>query len=146
VTTETTPDGALVLLDTCAWLWLANGHERFVNASCRGDVEAAGRDGRLFLAPISMWEVAMKVAKGKLALSSPTLEWIQHSKRRSRIQDAPMAAEVAVDSATLPGSFHADPADRLVIATARYLDAHLVTGDKAIADYAQGGFVKVWKL
>ena len=88
----------------------------------------------------------MKVAKGKLALSTPTLEWIQQSKRRSRISDAPMRAETVVDSTVLPGDFHNDPADRLIIATARSLDAHLVTGDKSIIAYARGGFVKVWKL
>ena len=74
MTTDGAPGaGPAVLLDTCAWLWLAYGHDYFANAPCRPEVEAAGRDGRLFLAPISMWEIAMKAAKGKLALSSPTL-------------------------------------------------------------------------
>ncbi len=88
----------------------------------------------------------MKAAKGKLALASPTLEWIHLSKRRSRIQDAPITAEIAVDSVSLPGSFHNDPADRLIVATARSLDAFLVTRDAAILTYAEGGFVKVWRL
>ncbi len=146
VMTEAATEGPVVLLDTCAWIWLTTGHERFTSAACLHDVEAAGLSGRLFLSPISMWELAMKVAKGKLALSTPTLEWIQQSKRRSRISDAPMRAETVVDSTVLPGDFHNDPADRLIIATARSLDAHLVTGDKSIIAYARGGFVKVWKL
>ncbi|MCX6110489.1 MAG: type II toxin-antitoxin system VapC family toxin [Proteobacteria bacterium] len=147
MTTDKAPGvGPIVLLDTCAWLWLAYGHDYFAKAACRPEVEAAGRDGRLLLAPISMWEVAMKAAKGKLALASPTLEWIQLSKRRSRIQDAPITAEIAVDSVSLPGSFHNDPADRLIVATARSLDAFLVTRDAAILAYAEGGFVKVWRL
>ncbi len=140
------PDQQVVVLDTCAWLWLAEGNKRFGTASCRAAVEAAGHGGRLYLAPISMWEVAMKVSHGKLVLAYPTLEWISLSKKLARIIDAPMTADVVVDSVNLPGSFHQDPADRLIVATARHLGACLVTGDQAIVNYAANGFVKVWKV
>ena len=143
---DSVPNAGPILLDTCAWLWLANGHERIANSRYRQEIENAGHEGRLFLAPISMWEVAMKVSKGKLALSSPTAEWIQNSKKRSRIQDAPLSVEVAVDSVELPGSFHQDPADRLIVATARHIGATLVTGDHAIVAYGKTGSLKVWAL
>ena len=135
-----------VLLDTCAWTWLVDGHARMGKAVCRTAVEAAARDARLFLAPISMWEVATKAAKKKLALSLPAAEWIQRGKRRSCLLDAPFTADVAVESAALPGDFHGDPADRLIVASARILGAVLVTGDSAIIAYAKAGFVRVWSL
>jgi PIN domain nuclease of toxin-antitoxin system len=135
-----------VLLDTCAWIWLVDGHANMAKAPCLAAVEAAARDGRLVLAPISMWEVATKAAKGRLTLSLPVGEWIHQGKRQARLVDAPMSAEIAIESAALPGSFHGDPADRLVVATGRVLGAVIVTSDKKIADYSLEGFVKVWEI
>lgn len=135
-----------VLLDTCAWIWLVDGHTNMAMAPCLPGVEAAARDGRLILAPISMWEVATKVAKGRLTLSLPVNEWIHQGKRLARLIDAPMSAEIAIESAALPGSFHGDPADRLVVATGRVLSAAIVTGDKNILAYARNGFAKAWKV
>jgi PIN domain nuclease of toxin-antitoxin system len=136
-----------VLLDTCAWIWLVDGHSKMGKASCLGAVEAAAREGRLVLAPISIWEVATKAAKGRLTLSMPVGEWIHQGKQQARIADAPMSAEIAIESAALPGGgFYGDPADRMVVATARVLGAALVTSDDKIISYGAAGFVKVWVI
>jgi PIN domain nuclease of toxin-antitoxin system len=135
-----------VLLDTCAWIWLVDGHPKMAKAPCLDAVEAAALDGRLYLAPISMWEVATKAAKGRLALSLPIREWINQGKRQARLLDAPFSSEIAVESTALPGDFHSDPADRLIVATARVLGAALVTGDAKIIDYEASGAIRVWEL
>ena len=135
-----------VLLDTCAWIWLVDGHESMAKAPCLPSVEAAAQDGRLLLAPISMWEVATKAAKGRLTLSLPVNEWIHQGRRLARLIDAPMSAEIAIESAALPGLFHGDPADRLVVATGRVLNAAIVTGDEKILAYALDGFIKAWRV
>jgi PIN domain nuclease of toxin-antitoxin system len=135
-----------VLLDTCAWIWLVDGHASMAKATCLPAIEAAARGGRLLLAPISMWEVATKAAKGRLTLSLPVNEWIHQSRRLARLIDAPMSAEIAIESAALPGAFHGDPADRLVVATGRVLNAAIVTGDEKILAYALNGFIKAWRV
>jgi PIN domain nuclease of toxin-antitoxin system len=135
-----------VLLDTCAWIWLIDGHISMAKAPYLPSIEAAARDSRLLLAPISMWEVATKVANGRLTLSLPVNEWIHQGKRLARLIDAPMTAEIAVESAALPGAFHGDPADRLIVATARVLNAAIVTGDEKILAYALNGFIKAWRV
>jgi PIN domain nuclease of toxin-antitoxin system len=94
-----------------------------------------------------MWEVATKAAKRRLTLSLPVGEWIHQGKQQARIGDAPMSAAIAIESAALPGGgLHGDPADRLVVATARVLGAALVTSDDKIISYGAAGFVKVWAI
>lgn len=143
---EATRFGGPVILDTCAWIWLVDGHARLLRSSHREDIEAAALEGRLLLSPISKWEVATKVAKGKMALSLPVLEWIREGKGRSRIRDAPLSDEIAVESANLPEELGGDPADRLVVATARVLGGAIVTGDQRIVAYGRQRLVRVWRV
>ncbi|MBF0361894.1 MAG: type II toxin-antitoxin system VapC family toxin [Oligoflexia bacterium] len=134
-----------LLLDTCAWVWLVDGNERIKRTKILDQIEKAAYDHRLFLAPISMWEIATKISKKKLTISLPILEWIKQGKYRSRIIDAPFNEEIACDSAELE-DFHGDPADRIIVSTARHLNAFLITGDSKIISYAKKGHVSVLKI
>lgn len=83
----------------------------------------------------------MLVQKGRLALGRDAGAWIDSALAMPGITLAPIIPAIAVESVRLPGEFHADPADRLIIATARQTGATLLTADRAILDYAASGHV-----
>ena len=87
-------------------------------------IEAAAVDGRVCVSQISAWEIALKA-----------------SMEGVRLLDLPL--EVVVDATHLPGTFHKDPADRFIVASARHHHLTLVTGDDAILSYAREGHVDV---
>jgi PIN domain nuclease of toxin-antitoxin system len=84
----------------------------------------------------------MLVARGRLSLPRDPREWLEFHLSRPGFVVHPLSIAVAVGSACLPGELHGDPADRMIIATARHLDALLVTADQKILSYAKAGHVK----
>lgn len=131
-----------LLLDTHAWIWVALGHERMAKGSGRKLVEKAFREQKLYLSAISLWELSMLESKGRIALSEPCLDWITTSLSRLQIEVLPLSAEVAVESSRLPGGFRGDPADRIIVATARKGRLQLMTQDELILSYAKQGLIK----
>ena len=81
----------------------------------------------------------MLESKGRLQLDPDCMQWVHESLAKSGVEIAPLTPEISVDSVRLPGSFHSEPSDRIIIATARRLNAILVTADAAILQYAQQG-------
>ncbi|MCG5052219.1 MAG: type II toxin-antitoxin system VapC family toxin [Myxococcales bacterium] len=128
------------LLDTHAWFWLLTGEARIPPPTV-ASLEAALGEGRVFLSQISTWEIAHKVSIGKIELARPVDLWLRENTEGIVMLDLPL--EVVVESTRLPGTFHKDPADRFIVATARVHDLVLVTRDKLILDYATAGHVKV---
>src|SRR3990167_3173963 len=107
-----------ILLDTHVWIWLVKG-DVTVKPSIRKIIENAYEEGNLAISTISVWEIAMLVSKKKLILSLPTLDWIHRAVRVTRSELIGLSAEVAVESCQLPNEFVGDPADRIIVATAR---------------------------
>ncbi|WP_413613364.1 type II toxin-antitoxin system VapC family toxin [Bdellovibrio sp. HCB-110] len=134
-----------LLLDTHAWIWIVTGLEKMAKGSSRKVVEKAFIDETLMISAISLWELSMLEAKGRLALSEPCLDWIQHSIEKLKLEVVPISPEVAVESTRLPGGFHGDPADRIIVATARKNRFTLLTQDELILSYAQQGLVNSLK-
>lgn len=126
----------LLLLDTHAWLWLVGGAEP-LKRSVLSAVEQGARQGRIRVSAISVWEVAMLEAKGRIRLSKDCLVWIQDALASPGISLAPLTPEIAVEGCRLPGAFHGDPADRILVATARLLGATLLTRDAMILSYGR---------
>ena len=87
----------------------------------------------------------MLVSKGRLGLNRDVGEWVQAAVSISGIRVEPISPEIVVASTRLPGNIHADPADRFIVATARHLDAVLVTDDRLLLDYGSAGHLKVLK-
>ena len=83
----------------------------------------------------------MLVTKGRLKLDRDVLDWLGSAARLPGVHVASLSIEIAVGSTRLPGEMHGDPADRLIVATARHLDATLVTADRALLEYAGSGHV-----
>ncbi len=84
----------------------------------------------------------MLVEKGRLHLGQDVRVWIENSLVLPGIYLAPIEPVIAIDSVRLPGEFHADPADRFIIATARYYNTSLITADSAILSYSTLGNVQ----
>ncbi len=133
-----------LLLDTHVWLWLAFGASEKIKASTRKALEQASPADPLLISIISVWEVALLEAKQRLSLPMTVEAWIERSLDRPDIRLIGLErTRTVIDSCHLPGDFHADPADRLLVATARQENAVLVTHDQKILDYGAAGHVKV---
>lgn len=113
-----------------------------LGAWTRTQIEAAARANEVLVSAITPWEIAMLSGKGRLALGREIGDWLDEALATPGIALAPITPGIAVDSVGLPGDFHADPADRLIVATARHANATLFTADRAILDYADAGHVK----
>jgi PIN domain nuclease of toxin-antitoxin system len=99
----------------------------------------AGGEKRLAVSAITPWEIGLLVSKGRLQLSSDVMQWIRTVLAKPGIQLAPLEPEIAVASTRLPFEMHADPADRIIVATARHLGATLVTADMALLELSGKG-------
>lgn len=87
------------------------------------------------MSAISCWEVAKLVEYGRLTLSCPIAEWFDQALAYPGIQLLPLTPRIAVESTQLPGTFHRDPADQIIVATARVYDCPLLTTDDKILHY-----------
>lgn len=131
----------MIVLDTHVLVWALHGDQR-LGQRARTEIDAAGRANEVLVSAITPWEIAMLVRKGRLALGRETGAWLEEALALPGITLTPITPAIAVDSVGLPGDFHADPADRLIIATARHADATVFTVDRAILDYAAAGHVQ----
>jgi PIN domain nuclease of toxin-antitoxin system len=129
-----------LLLDTHALLWWQAGSERLGTSA----TEAIATAARILISPISCWEVAMLVGKGRVALDRPVGRWVDELVGGT-VEVAELTARVATAAGSLVG-FHGDPADRLIYATAATDGLVLVTKDRRLADHAatQGDVRVVW--
>ncbi len=131
-----------LLLDTHALVWLAVGDAR-LSAAARKRIESAAQHQQLWVSAITPWEIGMLVAKGRLVLDRDVMDWVGAALALPGIRLAPLDPAVAVASTRLPGELHGDPADRLIVATARHLGATLVTADAALLSYGRRRHVGV---
>ena len=129
-----------LLLDTCAMLWL--GQSTRLAPKVERTLERARAAGQLFVSPFSAWEIGTLVRRQRVILSSPSEQWFEDFLARSRAGLTPLTPAILIASTSLPESVHGDPADRIIIATARALDLAVVTRDRLILDYARQGHLR----
>jgi PIN domain nuclease of toxin-antitoxin system len=125
-----------LLLDTCALLWLAEGGEMAPNA--RKAIVA----GSLNVSLISVWEVANLVRKNRIVLTMPVAKWFLQAVETMEAAVIELTVDILTGSCELPGLPPNDPADRIIIATAREARTVLVTRDKHILAYSQSGYLR----
>lgn len=135
------PAGRAILLDTHVWIWTVEGERGELSDPAVEEIERGSREGRILISAISVLEVAMLEAKGRLTLSRPVDEWVRSALRAPGAQLLGLTPEIAVESTRLPGSPAGDPADRILIASARVAGARLTTRDRLILGYAGDGHV-----
>ncbi|MGA2133840.1 MAG: type II toxin-antitoxin system VapC family toxin [Bryobacteraceae bacterium] len=126
-----------ILLDTHCWVWSQFGHDHEFSAAGLATFKQAAADKILLVSVISVWEVALLESKRRLHLNMDCLEWVRQALETPGLNLVPLTPEIAVDSTRLPGGMHADPVDRMLVATARNIGARLMTRDQALLDYGR---------
>lgn len=131
-----------LLIDTCALLWLTG----ITSVSHLGRVEDALDQARIvgtdvLVSPITAWELGMLAAKGRAPLPMPVKPWLDQVMAMGGLKWTMLSVEVLIAASGLPGQLHPDPADRIVIATAREYGLRILTRDRKILDYAAKGHV-----
>jgi PIN domain nuclease of toxin-antitoxin system len=125
----------LIVLDTHALIWWVNGDER-LSSRAKSTIEDALADkGQILVSAISAWELAMLAQRDRIALAMALDEWLRAVESIEGVSIVPITAQVAIQSAGLPGEFHKDPADRLIVALTREQNAVLITADEKIQRY-----------
>ena len=129
--------GRPILLDTHAAIWLPDKGK--LSDPAEEELQTAQRESLpIYLSPITVWEIGMLVAHGRVALPTPPAPWLE-ALIASGLRWAPLSPEVLINSAFLPGRLHGDPADRILAATARAFDFRLMTRDRRLLEYAREG-------
>lgn len=123
----------MIVLDTHIWVWNVQGDKRL----SRDQQELIQRheSNEIGISAISLWEVAKAVDLKRLTLSMPVSKWLASALDVPGIVLLQLTPEIAVESTQLPGQFHKDPFDQLIVATARVYDVPLVTSDAEIMNY-----------
>jgi PIN domain nuclease of toxin-antitoxin system len=128
------------LLDTCAVLWLVEGTPLSRDANV---ALSRGREKRsLFVSSMSAWEIGILISKGRLPTTKDAMSWFQDAVDMIGAQTADVSLQALVVSSFLPRPVHNDPADRILIATARENDLTIITRDRAILSYGAAGHVR----
>jgi PIN domain nuclease of toxin-antitoxin system len=132
-----------VLLDTHAAIWLVEGK---LSPSSEELLVTASEGRGIFVSPISAWEIGQlacpKPGRQAILFAPDPQTWFTKLLRLPSFQLAPLTPSIAISASTLPGELHRDPADRLLIATARELGIALMTEDRAILNYANAGHIQ----
>jgi len=123
----------MILLDTHVLIWWLDSPEK-LSSSATAAITGAYQD-RILVSSFSAWEIAMLVAKDRLTLSMPVEIWLKKVEVIPFLTFIPATNDIVVKSVFLPGTFHPDPADRIIVATALSQGCPLVTADEKIRNY-----------
>ncbi len=123
----------MILLDTHTWIW-SHSATNLLSDEVMKLIRTTRTDQRA-IASISIWEFAMMVTRGRITLKIDPKRWLKNSIDTSGLQVIELTPEIAMESCSLPGGFHRDPADRIIVATARTHNLTLLTKDRKIIGY-----------
>lgn len=123
-----------ILVDTHIWLWHLN-RDKTLPSRVRNLIDASAAEEALYLSAISIWEIAMLVSKGKVILNTSCQAWIDKSLSLPGVSLIPLTPEIAIESCYLAGDFHGDPADRILVASAKIENLCLISRDKKLVSY-----------
>jgi PIN domain nuclease of toxin-antitoxin system len=123
----------MILLDTHTWIW-SHSATKLLSDNVKKLIEKTQTDQRA-IASISIWEFAMMVTKGRINVKIDPKRWLNNSIDNSGLRVIELTPEIAMESCNLPGDFHKDPADRIIVATARAHNLTILTKDRKIIEY-----------
>jgi PIN domain nuclease of toxin-antitoxin system len=123
----------VILLDTHVWVWWVHGDAKLLPAA--HELIRANEHHGVGVSAISCWEIAKLVQVGRLVLPCSVSEWFRLAVTYPGFELLAITPQIAVESTQLPGEFHKDPADQLIVATARVYSVPLVTADTRIRGY-----------
>jgi PIN domain nuclease of toxin-antitoxin system len=123
----------MIILDTHVWVWWVHGDEKITSTQTK--IIKANETDIIGVSAISAWEIAKLVEYNRLELPCPLQEWFYEALSYPGIRLIELTPEIAIESTKLPGEFHRDPADQIIVATARLYDSSLITSDTKIPKY-----------
>jgi PIN domain nuclease of toxin-antitoxin system len=123
------------VLDTHILIWWATGDFKKLSLKAEAAINQELQGGEIIISSITAWEIAMLIAKERIVISMDLDEWLSTIEQIEAVKFLPVDNDIAMKSANLPGEFHKDPADRMIVATARKLGCVLVTADEKILNY-----------
>ena len=125
----------MIVLDTHTLVWWVTG-DVALSKKAKTAIDRELNGGQIIVSAISAWEIAVLVERERLVLSMDVESWLATVAKIDAVRFIPLDVGIALKSVDLPGSFHKDPADRMIVATARKLAVPLVTKDEKIRAYA----------
>jgi PIN domain nuclease of toxin-antitoxin system len=123
----------VIVLDTHIWVWWVHSDERLTQAQV--DLITASETDIIGVSAISCWEIAKLAEYGRLVLPCSLEEWFDQALNYPGVHLLELTPAIVIESTQLPGDFHRDPADQLIVATARVNNCPLVTADGKISNY-----------
>ncbi|MBY0544442.1 MAG: type II toxin-antitoxin system VapC family toxin [Gammaproteobacteria bacterium] len=130
----------LLLLDTHIFLWLMGG-DLSLSDEVKNKITQAAKTNTLAISAISLWEIAMLANRQRITLHQPVRDWIHDALKTPGLTLLDLSPDILCESTALPGELHKDPANRMIIATARIHHALLLTRDDNILRYANQGYL-----
>jgi PIN domain nuclease of toxin-antitoxin system len=124
------------LLDTHAWIWWNVAPGR-LSRKARSAIEKVDNYAELLLSAISLWEFCKLIEKKRIGISCAPEEWMSEALRMPKLHVVPLTPALAYRSTILPPPFHDDPADQIIVATAREQNATIISKDMRIRAYGQ---------
>src|ERR1019366_9814183 len=110
-----------------------------LRTQAREAIHEASRQDRILVSAITAWEIGVLASKKRIDLHRDVMEWVRGALSFAGVSLVPLQPEIAMASTRLPWEMHPDPADRILVATARHLGATLVTADQALLDFSRKG-------
>ncbi len=124
----------MIVLDTHVLIWWISDPEKLSSRALEV-IEKESNNGLILVSSVSVWELYLLIKKDRLKLTMDTDSWLEKIESLPFVQFIPIDNQIAAKSVNLPGDFHADPADRMIVATAREKGTSLVTSDERIQKY-----------
>jgi PIN domain nuclease of toxin-antitoxin system len=129
-----------LLLDTHAAIWITE--DQPIASGAVEAIDAAYRAGStVFVSAITAWEIGLLVSRNRLSLVARPERWFQRLLAIPGVRLADLSPDILIASSFLPGQPPRDPADRILLATARDLGATLITRDRLLLKYGEDGQV-----
>lgn len=123
----------MIVLDTHIWIWWVHGDKQI--SQVQREAITANETDLIGISAISCWEIAKLVENERLELPISLEEWFAQALSYPGVQLLALTPEIAIESTRLPGEFQRDPADQIIVATARVYGCPLVTSDDKILSY-----------
>jgi PIN domain nuclease of toxin-antitoxin system len=125
----------VIVLDTHALIWWVTDDKKKLSSKAAKAIKQAHANSEILISSISGWEIAMLVTQARIALSMDMATWLATVAEIKGVRFVPADNEILVKSVELPGDFHKDPADRIIVATARKFAVPVITAGEKIRAY-----------
>ena len=132
----------MIVIDTHVLLWWINRDQTLSTNAAKAIHETLAGGSEVIISSISAWEISRLIMAGRLVLSMDVENWLVEVTQIDGVRFVPVDNEIGIKSTMLPGEFHKDPADRMIVATARKLAVPLITADEKIRAYQH--LITIW--